>query len=401
MSMIYLYKRGDNMLCKIVMNNFKSFKNETTIDFTKTNYTVLNDTNIAENGVLKGTMFVGANASGKSNALLAIKLLLDLLFMEREINAGFLFCLFSDNTEFSIDYYFKIEGKEIRYQIKNNPVKSIIFEKLFLDSKILLERMGLTAKSYFVDNKEISYDENEVDKNTLLLRTIFFNTRFAGNEVLKKWFEFLQNSVYINAFERQRRVESYGKEELSLMNYLKENGEEKINEFFDSYNFEQNIEFANESRSDKFVIKSSDNDEKLLFFKRKGINVPIPFTEESLGNRTLLNMLPSFLKVAQNNGILLVDEFSSGFHNELEELLVKYFMKTSVKSQMIFVSHSTNLLSTSILRPDQIYSVSFNEENGSQIKRFSDEQPRVAQNLEKMYLSGVFGGLPKYNDEDK
>ena len=76
-------------------------------------------------------------------------------------------------------------------------------------------------------------------------------------------------------------------------------------------------------------------------------------------------------------------------------------MKTSDKSQMIFVSHSTNLLSTSILRPDQIYSVNFNEGNGSQIKRFTEEKPRVAQNLEKMYLGGVFGGLPKYDYETK
>lgn len=387
------------MLSKIIMKNFKSFKSKAVIDFTKTNYAVLNDTNVADNGVLKGTVFVGANASGKSNALLSIKVLLDLLFMEKEINTRFLFCLFSDDTEFAIDYYFKIENREIRYEIKINPVKGLIFEKLYLDKKVLLERMGLSGKSYFVDNKEISYNDNEVDKNTLLLRTIFFNTRFAGNDTLKKWFEFLQTSVYFNVFEKS--VKSYGKEDLGLINYLKENGAGHINKFFDLYNFEQNIEYANESKSDKFIIKSGNSEEKMLFFKRKGINIPIPFTEESLGNRTLLNMLPAFLKVLNNNGLLLVDEFSSGFHNDLEELIIRYFMKMSNKSQIIFVSHSTNLLSTSILRPDQIYSVSFDEENGSQIKRFSDEQPRVAQNLEKMYLSGVFGGLPKYEYENK
>ena len=52
------------VLTKIIIKNFKSFKNETIIDFTKTNYTFLSDTNAADNGVLKGAMFVGANASG-------------------------------------------------------------------------------------------------------------------------------------------------------------------------------------------------------------------------------------------------------------------------------------------------------------------------------------------------
>ena len=75
-----------------------------------------------------------------------------------------------------------------------------------------------------------------------------------------------------------------------------------------------------------------------------------------------------------------------------------YFMEKSNHSQLLFVSHSTNLLSNSILRPDQEYSVEFRNEEGSSVKRFSSEQPRSAQNIEKMYLSGVFGGLPDYGD---
>lgn len=99
---------------------------------------------------------------------------------------------------------------------------------------------------------------------------------------------------------------------------------------------------------------------------------------------------------------LLVDDFSGAFHNDLESLLVRYFMEKSNHSQLLFVSHSTNLLSNSILRPDQEYSVEFRNEEGSSVKRFSSEQPRSAQNIEKMYVSGVFGGLPGYkevNDE--
>ena len=92
-----------------------------------------------------------------------------------------------------------------------------------------------------------------------------------------------------------------------------------------------------------------------------------------------------------------MDEFSSGFHNDLEKLLIRYFMKYSTNAQMLFVTHSTNLLSSSILRPDQLYTVEFGED-GSRIKRFSDEKPREAQNMEKMYLGGVFGGLPRYEN---
>ena len=106
-------------------------------------------------------------------------------------------------------------------------------------------------------------------------------------------------------------------------------------------------------------------------------------------------MLPSFFKVINNDGMLIIDEFSSAFHNDLEELLVKYFMNNSKNSQIFLVSHSTNLLSNSIFRPDQEFSVEFNDSNGSTINRFSNDKPREAQNIEKMYNSGFFWGASK------
>lgn len=96
--------------------------------------------------------------------------------------------------------------------------------------------------------------------------------------------------------------------------------------------------------------------------------------------------------------MLLIDEFSSGFHNQLESLMVRYFMQHSQNAQMIFFTHSTNLLSNSILRPDQEYTVEFHGNEGSSLQRISSDQPRSAQNVEKMYVSGVFGGIPMYHE---
>ena len=64
-------------------------------------------------------------------------------------------------------------------------------------------------------------------------------------------------------------------------------------------------------------------------------------------------------------------------------------------SFVLLVERFTNLLKTSLLRPDQIYSVDFGED-GSILRKFSSENPRESQNLEKMYLAGVFGGIPLY-----
>lgn len=387
------------MLKKVVLRNFKSFKNETEIDFSKTNYNFLQQ-NVNKDGILKGCIFVGANASGKSNVILSIKLLLDFLFKDRNIRLGLLKSILSTDESFSLSYTFVIDVHEVQYDVEINPSKPFIEENLFVDSKLMMQRMGTSAKSFIVNENGVSYDEEDVDKETLFLRTLFFNTKFTSNKTLKLWMEFLQNSVYINAFERN--IVSYGKDykELELISYLKGNGLSKINTFFEEYNFEQNIEYANQpAGNNAAVVLPGDESEKNIYFMRKGVELPVPFTEESLGNQNLLRMLPTFLHVISKNGMLLIDEFSSGFHNYLETLLVRYFMEKSENSQMIFVSHSTNLLSNSLLRPDQEYAVEFNGKEGSTVTRFSTEQPRLAQNIEKMYVSGVFGGLPQYEEK--
>lgn len=373
------------MLKSYEVTNFKSFKNCTKFDLEQTNYKMLSETN-QFNNILKGLMFVGANASGKSNSIIAIKFLLDCLFGKNEMNIDAYVCMFSNNPIMKLKYTFEIEAEEIIYEIEYQRVDRTMREELKVDGEVYLSRDGSVAQVYFTETKLYT----DVPKESLFLRDIYFNTKFRGQNVLQKWFEFLSHSVYVDLYSRE--AIQYGYKNLSLKSYIEENGEKEINHFFDEYNFEQNIEY-DEKASGNFVTVESA--EKMIFFKRRGIDEPIPFEWESLGNRTLLQLLPAFFYCIKEGGMLLLDEFSSGFHNDLEELLIRYFMKKAESSQLIFVTHSTNLLSNRIMRPDQIYSVNFNE-NGSAIKRFSTEKPREAQNIEKMYRSGVFSGVPRY-----
>ena len=379
------------MLKYYEVENFKSFKERTRISLEKTNYRVLSETNIKDS-ILKGVLFVGANASGKSNSVLPVKLLLDILFKDNYISIGEFKCLFSANPKVSLDYCFEIDDSEIRYEIEIQSNQKTIVEKLYLDSELILDRNSNYAKVTFTEKKEYS----DIPDNAFFLRELYFNTKFRGMPVLQKWFEYLSNSVYFDLYEKKGFL--YKDKDLGLLSYLEKHGTDEINEFFRMYSFDQQIEYDSEAHGKLLQIQTDNKETKAVFFKRRNINEPIPFDLESLGNRNLLLLLPVFFNCIKNNGMLILDEFSSGFHNELEELLVKYFMKNSDRSQLLFVSHSTNLLSNRILRPDQLYSVDF-DNNGSHINRFSNEQPREAQNLEKMYLSGVFKGVPVY-DED-
>ncbi len=374
------------MLKYYEVENFRSFKNKTTFSLEKTNYKVLEETNTI-GGLLKGVLFVGANASGKSSALLPLKLLLDMLFGKAEIPFEVYHCLFSMNPAVSMRFVFDIKGSEIDYFIKYHNGSSIQ-EQLKVDDNVVLERENGYAKVTLTEQKEYS----DIQLNTLFLREIYFNTRFRGNQVLQEWFTFLSSSIYLDLYTRRASI--YQATGLELNKYLEEKGTDEINKFFEEYNFGQRVEYASSSSG---KISEFFDDDKHIFMKRNGINEPILFEMESTGTQNLLNLLPAFFHCTHKGGLLILDEFSSGFHNDLEKLLIRYFMKYSTNAQMLFVTHSTNLLSSSILRPDQLYTVEFGED-GSRIKRFSDEKPREAQNMEKMYLGGVFGGLPRYEN---
>ena len=380
------------MLKRVIAKNFKRFKNETIFDYTKTNYKLLEQNTEGKN--LKGVLFVGDNASGKTTALQPIKLMLDLLFKDRDISLVMYNCLFSTEKITSLQFEFDVDNHEIKYEFSFDR-NVFIEERLTVDDQIVIERVKKNVRLQLEEEKSF----HEVDDTLLFLKRVYFSTKFAGNKILIQWFDELKKSVYINAYSR--RIVSYNGKSLSVNKYLEENGTDHINKFFEDNNFQFAIQYEKVVEKEGLRFELDENEGKMVFFERQGIETPLPIFMESTGNQTLINILPAILSVVENGGMLLIDEFSSGLHNKLEELLIRYIMRNGKGMQLFFVSHSTNLLSNSILRPDQIYAVEMEGKEGSKIKRFSDEQPRAAQNLEKMYLSGVFGGVPEYGIDRK
>lgn len=378
------------MLSRIIVKNFKCFKNETVFDFRKTNYKLLKQN--TKGKLLKGLLFVGDNASGKTTAIQPVMLLLDLLFKDRDISLFLYQCLFSKEDETTLKYEFDIDGHEILYSFSFDGNK-FLEETLQLDNQPVIERIGKNAKLWLSENSTF----HEVDESILFIKKVYFNTKFEDNEMLKKWFAFLKQSICINAYKRT--ISTYDDEPLTYRKYLEKYGVDEINSFLKNNNFKYSVEYALEIEGKGVRFEMSEEEGKTLFFQREDISVPIPLFFESTGNKTLINILPAILHAVQKGGLLVIDEFSSGFHNKLEELIVRYIMNNSTNTQLLLVSHSTNLLSNALLRPDQIYSVEMMGGEGSVLNRFSDEQPRVAQNIEKMYLSGVFGGIPEYETD--
>ncbi len=374
------------MLKKIEICNFFSFKGTTTIDFTKTNYKFYEDTH-TKNDIVKGAVFVGANASGKSNVLRAIKTISAMLMTEDFFNkyVELFKSLLTDETFFYVKGNFLINGSDVEYYVKYDFESKIIKETLHIDGKQVLSRLGDNAEITLEQGKEEFFDKENVVSDILFLRTHYYNTKFNNNEIIGLFMRKVSLLIYIDQLNG-----NYAGLTSKQTDIIKDFNQDKvniINDFLEHINYNFRIS----------VKKNNVTNESVCFFNRIGTNFDLPLEFESSGNQVLIKTILPLVYAIQNNAILIIDEFSSGFHNELEETLIKFFMENTNEGQLFISTHSTNILSNKLLRPDQMFAVDYSVEKGTTVKRFSDEQPRLSQNTEKMYESGVFGGLPRYD----
>jgi hypothetical protein len=368
------------MLTKIRICNFRSINKETIIDFEATKYGILSLTN-TYNGVTKGSMFSGGNASGKKNIISSISLLINLLFLNSTVNMKNNFCFFSKDETLVLEYFFKFDENRIDYLIEFDKEGSIKKETLSLNNVIKLSRIELAAETDLTQRR--FYDASQIDPRTLFLRSIYFNTGFTNFPILSRWFNFLSNSITFNV-QRSLMLLANPELDINLSNminiyqYLNQYGTDEINDFFKKYDFKQEIfykdidELKQEGLGDTLSTKQ-------IYIKRTYLNQGIDINAESLGSRMLIQMLPSLFHSIKRECMFIIDDFNSLFHNELEELIIKYFMEKSLASQIFFVSHSTNLMKTTLLRPDQIYTVDFSDASGTRVKRVSSQSPRESQ----------------------
>ena len=376
------------MLAKMYLTNFLSFKERTEIDLTASKYSILGKTNVYKSEILKGALFIGPNASGKSNALKGLSFIIKMIKGEG-VSFNRYRCLFSDNPIITIEYEFIFESKKVEYAIEYNIQTNSISENLKIDEITVLKRTGNTGELRI--GQSITTDD-QVDSETLFLRTASFNTgRFPQEPTLRKLMDFLQNSYIVDEYNWDARVGS------TITRYAEEVGVEKINKYLTAFKYDFSMEYGSESEGAGLKL-TLGADNKMVFLKRKSFPFPNVLINESQGNQVFADLLPHLIRVIENAGMLIVDEFGNSFHNKLAEKIISFFMENAKNSQIFITSHHTNLVSNSVFRPDQINLITFLNTSGSNVKRLSQFKPREAQNLEKMYLGGMFEGLPIYEE---
>lgn len=134
-----------------------------------------------------------------------------------------------------------------------------------------------------------------------------------------------------------------------------------------------------------------------------GGETPLDFsTEESLGTHAWFAFLGPMLSVLEHGAVLLVDELDSSLHPALAAEVVRVFKDSAANprgSQLIFTTHDATLLGNDVLdRPlnrDQVWITAKRRSGETELYPLTEAKPRKEENLERGYLRGRYGGVPR------
>ncbi|MFF3670774.1 AAA family ATPase [Microtetraspora malaysiensis] len=134
-----------------------------------------------------------------------------------------------------------------------------------------------------------------------------------------------------------------------------------------------------------------------------GGETPLEFrTEESLGTHAWFAFLGPMLTVLDRGAVLLVDELDSSLHPTMAAEVVRVFQDPASNprgAQLIFTTHDATLLGSAVLdRPvnrDQVWITAKKRSGETELYSLTEAKPRKEENLERGYLRGRYGGVPR------
>ncbi|MEU0690888.1 AAA family ATPase [Streptomyces uncialis] len=134
-----------------------------------------------------------------------------------------------------------------------------------------------------------------------------------------------------------------------------------------------------------------------------GAEVAMDFqAEESAGTHAWFGLLGYLLTTLDTGSVLLVDDLDSGLHPGLVAEVVRIFQDLDSNprgAQLIFTTHDATLLGNAVLdRPltrEQAWIATKCRTGETELYALTDAKPRKEENLELGYLRGRYGGIPR------
>lgn len=416
------------MLLDFTVENYRSF-------YEKKSFSMLaqklsecakeNVTNAMSYDVLKTLAVYGANSSGKSNLVKALQTMKSSVLTSVKLNPNEAlfyepFLLLKDNTAPTMfEVSFLKNDYCYRYGFSYTQT-AIVDEWLFRKTTKRSKEQALFIRN--VDG--IAFEdkmfpegiglESKVNDNRLFISLCAQLGGEISNEVIS-WFESdfnvvsgLNNQEY-RGFSQMlfHKKEDASKEALRLF--------KKLNLGFGEIStHEEEITIPNDVPKElmplltkvagqrKIEIESVHN-----LYNKKGAScgsVKFSFDEkESSGTKKLFDMSGPIFDTLEKGSVLVIDELDAKMHPLISQEIIRLFNspeKNPKNAQLIFTTHDTHLLSTKMLRRDQVWFTEKNDAEQTDLYCLIDivlpdgTKPRNDACYEKNYIAGRYGAIP-------
>ncbi len=444
------------MLIQFSVANYKSFHGETTFSFLPAKRIVDHKDHLIcdEAGktveVLPVAAIFGANASGKSNLVDAIRFAKKLIlkgsseFEQIQTNpfkldlesitqpSLFEFSLKHEGVVYT--YGFKVTATEVKeewlYAVYEQR-RVLLFERVSGEVPMVIKAGSSLAKSSS-NMKQLRFIEKSTRKNQLFLKKLSEN----NNEIispLMKWFQYhleimspnyKANNIVLRAHDDKTFIDY-----ISGFLRLADTGIHQLICLSEDFDVDRHFGYMPEPIRADIVEKMNtiDSEEKMALLnqksnsnqrdavlidgiKRKYLNLntehvttegePISFDldDESDGTIRLMDYSPVIYDLQKNDKTYIIDELDRSLHPHLTRLLIESHLKGSskqnVRGQLLFTTHESSLLDLELLRPDEIWFMEKDKGYSSHLTSLSDYKIRKDLRIERNYLIGRFGAIP-------
>lgn len=409
------------MLIQFNFKNFKSFRDDATLDLSAAKMSEFNDRviNIGSERILPVAAIYGANASGKSNVYSAFEYMVE--YVINSLHFGddpkifndnrptpFLFDSVSEYAESSFEVYFTISGDKteksynygfcigkegvteewLNYKAKSARKYTPIFYRSVKENELDLAGLPKSAKN----NIEVALDKQ------VLIVSLGAKLKIDKCKMVRDWFlnnEFADfGNAFTNFFMSRRLPEGFAEDKAV---------QQKVVQYFSS--FDENIK--------GFTVEEvpAEGDSKESTFKINSLHkkidsdevAEIPLGMESAGTLKMFALYPELQEVLQKGSVYFIDELNARLHPLLVRNFILIFLNPEVNvnhAQLIFTTHDTWQLSNQLLRRDEIWFTEKDSDGVSTLYSLADfvdedgSKIRKDESYEKNYLLGKYGAIP-------
>lgn len=396
------------MLVNFTFKNFRSFRDEMTLSMEAASIQELSEAVVksCDEELLPVAVMYGANSSGKSNVLKALKAMRDVLLNSVKLNPkdkldAEPFCLDLTSAEqpTSFEIQFTLNGSKFRYGFDytaNEILAEWLYEKRVGEREFeLFLRSGNEFKISKTRFAEGNGKQDATPSNRLFVSLVAQLNGKLSQSILD-WFSSIE---YISGMDGKE----YAGKTLEML-FLNQQGATEIKQLFTETNLgfnELDIEL-DDSVAMKMKAESVHN-----LYDADGTMVGVrTFSTdkmESEGTKKMIEIAGPLVDAILSGKILVVDELDAKLHPFLTRKIIGLFMDKEINrngAQLIFATHDTNLLNLQYLRRDQIWFTEKDKTDSTELYslvEFRDDagnKVRNDRNIEKDYINGRYGAIP-------